>query len=160
MKIIPIGKLGKLKATVDDEDYPLLSRIKWQIHRTGKKVYAAVQNGRGGDSQFISMHRLIMAVGNKRQVDHKDGDGLNNQKDNLRIATCSQNGANKVLNGNNKTGFKGVRFYKRTKMFIATAGKIHLGYFKTAELAATAYDKAATARWGRFALTNKKLGLL
>ncbi len=90
------------------------------------------------------------------EVDHKDGDGLNNRWDNLRVATRSQNHANSKRASDNTTGFKGVRKQRngRYQARIAIKGKrLHLGTFQTPEAAHAAYCKAAKELFGEFART-------
>ena len=88
-------------------------------------------------------------------VDHKRGDKANNRWDNLREATNSQNQANSKLASNNTSGFKGVSWEAKRKVWQAHI-KIDrrtkfLGYFKTAEEASAAYEAAAIANFGEFA---------
>lgn len=82
-------------------------------------------------------------------VDHEDGDGLNNRWTNLRPATKSQNGANRPANRNNKTGFKGVSMHAG-RFRAAIKGRV-LGYRDTAEEAAALYAEAAATEFGEFA---------
>jgi hypothetical protein len=96
------------------------------------------------------------------QIDHIDGDGLNNQKSNLRIGTHQQNIMNRTKQRNNTSGYKGVSFDKSTNKFVAQIGYnkkgIHIGSFKTAILAARAYDVEAIKYHGEFANLNFKPG--
>lgn len=87
-------------------------------------------------------------------IDHIDGDGRNNRITNLRLATRSQNGANRRLQVNNASGMKGVSFYRKTKKWkaqISVRGHVKsIGYFKTIEEAAAAYRAAASEHFGEF----------
>jgi len=139
-------------ALVDDNMFDFLSQRKWSVFedRCGKK-YAVCQN--------IRMHRVITNCPENMEVDHIDGDGLNNQLSNLRVCTKSQNMANRKINKNNTTGFKGVRrfYYNKNKYTskVNTNGKqYYLGIFNTAIDAAKAYDKKARELFGHFAKTN------
>lgn len=91
-------------------------------------------------------------------VDHLDRDPLNNQRDNLRLASRSQNGANRNIRKNSLSGYKGVSWHKTAKKWTAKLtlnGKlIHLGYFDDPIDAAKAYDQAAREYFGEFAVTN------
>jgi hypothetical protein len=84
--------------------------------------------------------------------------GLDNRRSNLRPATPSQNSGNARRPSDNTSGFKGVTFYGRTGRWRAYIGghlrQRHLGYFRTAEEAARAYDEAAIDTWGEFAHLN------
>jgi hypothetical protein len=101
------------------------------------------------------MHRLIMGPG--PQVDHKDGNGLNNRRsDNLRFATDTQNRANQKVRKDSTTGFKGVRPHRdKFQARIRVKGReITLGSFATPEEAALAYNAAAKECFGEFARPN------
>jgi hypothetical protein len=105
------------------------------------------------------MHSLIMGlVEPKMEIDHKDKDGLNNRKSNLRICSYKENSRNKDMQRNNTSGYKGVRFYSKLNKFSAqikhSNDSIHLGYFTSAKVAAIAYDIAALKYHGEFARTN------
>ena len=153
---------GKV-ALVDDEDFEKLNQYKWFVHHSGERWYALrsastkIQNWRQVQ-KIIRLHRQIMNPPNNMQVDHKDGDGLNNQRSNLRICTQSQNNANSRLAKNNSIGYKGVHFYGLANKYQAriTKDKINysFGYYHHPEDAALAYDKAAHELFGEFAKTN------
>jgi len=89
-------------------------------------------------------------------VDHIDGDKLNNQRDNLRVATDSQNVCNKRMQRNNTTGYRGVqKSGKKWSAGIDVNGiHTHLGVFATPEEAAQAYDVAALHYHGEYARLN------
>jgi len=158
MKQIQLTK-GKV-AIVDDEDYYMLSKIKWQATESLNTFYASASLPRvGGKQKTVKMHRLILGVTDpKIHCDHRDGNGLNNQKSNLRICTNGENQRNACLRTDNKTGFKGVCFYSREGRFISriSVGKrtFRLGSYLNAEDAARAYDKAAKIYHGEFARLN------
>jgi hypothetical protein len=101
------------------------------------------------------MHRLLAAW---PLVDHEDGNGLNNQRANLRPATQSQNLANQRKRPGLTSQFKGVRWYGKLTPWRASISiggrRVHLGSFITEEAAARAYDAAALAEWGEYARLN------
>lgn len=104
-------------------------------------------------------HRVLLGVTDpKILVDHRNGDGLDCRRGNMRLATYAQNCANSRVRATSMTGFKGVRSdSRRPGLWRAAIGKRptkYLGWFKTPEDAARAYDKAARERWGEFALCN------
>ncbi len=107
------------------------------------------------------MHRLITGAGPEKEIDHIDGNTLNNRRSNLRIVQGNGNHWNQPLRKDSTTGFKGVTFVRRDQKFKAQIGingrKKHLGYFATAETAADAYDTAAIELFGPFARTNAML---
>lgn len=152
-KEIPLTK-GYV-AIVDDEDYPILSRYKWQVSLRETNIYAVTDINR----KRIYMHRMIMGEPKGMTVDHRDGDGLNNRRSNLRIATRRQNVINRLrLLPNRASKYRGVfRITKspswRAQIFVK--GKsIYLGSFATEEAAALAYNAAALQYHGEFAVLN------
>jgi hypothetical protein len=111
----------------------------------------------------MAMHRLLTRASAGVIVDHADMDGLNNRRANLRPCTKAEN-SQRRRSTSGKSPFKGVAFHRHSGLHHATinvAGRqVSLRYHKTAEDAARAYDAAAVAHFGAFALTNKELGLL
>ena len=157
MKEIPLTQ-GKV-ALVDDDDFEWLSQFKWYAVKFGRTFYAVRQAPRvNGKQRTIWMHREVLGLkpGDPR-VDHRDGDGLNNQRMNLREATHRQN----MMNSRGRSGssrFKGVDWDKRAKKWRARISvngkKKHLGYFIDEEEAARAYDEKAKKIFGEFARVN------
>lgn len=149
MKQIPLTQ-GKF-ALVDDADFDWLNQWKWFAHKR-KRIWYAARNARhpNGDRYTLSMHSLLLPEA--ALVDHWDGNGLNNQRHNVRAATQVQNSANAQKRAN-ESGFKGVDFHKDKRWRARLNGKF-LGYFSSSEAAARAYDVAAKELFGEFARLN------
>lgn len=145
-------------ALVDDDLFDYLSGFTWWEHTTrGCNLHAQTKiNGVN-----ISMHQLILPVPNsKLEVDHKNGNGLDNQRINLRIVTRSQNNMNRFKQFSATTSkYKGVSWFKRDKCWrayiVCKNVQMHLGYFKIEEEAARAYNEAAMKHFGEFARLNE-----
>lgn len=159
MKLIKLnGKAGVGKfAKVDDEDYELVNKYKWRAHQMGNTIYA--ETGRFGMGTFthLRMHRLIMNVINpKILIDHKDGDGLNCQRNNLRVCSRAQNSQNRKAWGTSK--YLGVSWNKKEQKWISQIsinGKIKkIGRFKIEQEAAAAYNEYALLHHKEFARLN------
>ncbi len=161
MRQIPLSQ-GRV-AQVDDADYEWLRRYRWCLggHRTGI-VYAMRKVSRG----VLYMHRMILGLqpGDKRECDHKNGDGLDNRRFNLRACTTTQNQQNSRRPTIHSSKYKGVcldRRYRKWQVRIRVNGKrICLGMFDSESDAAYAYDAAAMKHFGEYARTNHTLGLL
>ncbi len=157
MKEIKLTK-GKV-ALVDDEDYEWLNQRKWHLTKTG---YAA-RGERAINKKiiYIYMHRLILNVQDKTiLVDHRDMNGLNNCRNNLRTATHSQNSYNRKSESGASSKYLGVywnKIYKKWEVRIKSNGvNKYLGRFNNEEDAAVAYDKSAKETRGNFANLNFK----
>lgn len=122
--------------------------------------YARCHVTREGKETNIRMHRLIMANQGicleDLQVDHINGDRLDNRRCNLRVANQAQQSRNKTKKQQNSTSrFKGVHWNKEKQRWVSAITKdgkrIHLGYFNLEEQARDAYASAATELFGEFA---------
>jgi hypothetical protein len=152
MKIIEIR--GGLTAIIDDDDFDKISIRKWR----SEKGYAKS----GGAYNSVYMHRIITNAPIGMEVDHINGNPLDNRKCNLRICTGAQNRYNRPAYGGkkkNKSGYKGVWRPKNSKKYVAeiryNLKKYHLGSFNTPEEAACAYNKKALEFFGEYARLNK-----
>ena len=147
------------QALVDDEDYELLSQWNWTAHiaRQGRVVYA-VRYLRKPHRHSIGMHRFIMNAPKGMEVDHINGNSLDNRRSNLRICSRIQNSWNMKLSKSNTSGFRGVYKYRNGKSWIANIGvkgrSIYLGIYKTPVEAAIAYNKKAKEVFGCYARLN------
>ena len=144
-------------AVVDRDDHEWLAQWKWYAWEHRHTFYAR-RNGRAGESPIVAMHVAILAPGDGFQVDHINGNGLDNRRVNLREATHSQNQWNRGPSCRNTSGFKGVGWHKARREWrarIKVEGRdIHLGWFGSALDAARAYDEAAATYHGEFAWRN------
>jgi len=146
MKKISLSQ-GKV-AVIDDEDFAEINKYKWYFDNG-----YAIRNITVGEKRTrLSMHRFILKVKKGIEVDHKNGYGLDNRKENIRICTRSQNNINKGKYKSNISGFKGVsESQKKWKAQIQINGKkIDLGRFKTKEIAYKIYCEAAIKYHGEF----------
>lgn len=150
-------------AIVDDEDFDLVNQYKWYYNlgrrcKTGRASTRLKDKNNKFGTSHIFMHRLIMSAPKGMQVDHINGNGLDNRKSNLRICTQSENNKNMFLSSKNKSGYKGVSWHKYANKWRATAKdkykQVHLGLFENKIDAARAYDDYVVKNYGEFARTN------
>ena len=151
-----------LVALVDDQDYERVSAFTWHANEKSKgAVYAARKQWHGDTHKYenIAMHRFILGVvGNYLEIDHINGNRLDNRRANLRPCTHKNNMANRRTNKDR--AYKGVINVKRLsgkpwRAYITEHGKfVSLGYFASPQEAARAYDAAARRIFGAFAALN------
>ncbi len=140
---------------VDAEDWPLVSQYRWSIVKPSARnrtYYAMTHVGRPRRS--VSLHRLVAGEPDGLEVDHKNGNGLDCRRANLREATGSQNSANVGVSSANTSGFKGVSQRPNGRWW----ARIHqnkkmrsLGVYATPEEAHEAYKRGAKELYGEFA---------
>lgn len=156
-------QLTKGYVAVVDECDKDLAELRWSpLKDKYGKVYARANTyDNTGKRTTILMHRMIMIrmadgqITNRDDVDHKNLNTLDNRRENLRLATRSQNRANGKLQRNSTSGYKGVTFDKASGKWIAQikyqGRRYHLGICNTPEEAHQLYCVAATRLYGEFA---------
>jgi hypothetical protein len=146
-KEIPLTK--GMVALVDDEDYYDLSKYRWYANKTGWNTYYAFRNTprQSGKQHLIRMHRVILNPPSDMEVDHINGNGLDNRKENLRIVTRRQNSQNRHQVKTSKyTGVCWDNDRQKWRAYIRIMGRNkHLGLFVDETLAARAYMR--TVNW-------------
>lgn len=155
-------------AIVDDDDYIILNEWNWSVKICGGNIYASRTDCTGEKKRRILMHRYIInAVDHQTEIDHKDGNGLNNSRSNLRFAKRGDNKANSRSAKNSTSKYLGVSLSvlknkqtgKKYFYWLAQIEKnrknYNLGRFKNEEDAALAYNVAAEKLHGEFARLNK-----
>lgn len=157
LKMIKIPLTHNRFALIDDEDAVKVLPYKWRVIQNR---YAVGRLHGISKNPSVRLHRLVMDAPYDMDVDHIDHDGFNNQKDNLRICTTSQNLANQRPQKRvGKTSrFKGVFWASEKRKWQAQVKKdgkkIFLGRFLNENDAATAYNEAAKQIFGNFAFLN------
>lgn len=148
-----------LVALVDDEDFVELSKYHWFAIKRARRFYAARNIKIDKKRTQVLMHKMILQ--NCLILDHKDGNGLNNQRNNLRRANSQQNSANMVSQKVMKSSkYKGILIDRRGVNIkycarIGYNGKTrHIGCFNSEIDAAKAYDVKALELFGEFARLN------
>ena len=147
---------GILDIHFDDSDWDLIKKFTWSLKQSNKKLYVHAIDC---ESKLkIYMHRLIMSAPDDKSIDHRDGNGLNNRRDNLRFATQSQNMANRDKMSNNTSGFKGVfKIRNKYKAQIKVNHKSIQGgrLFDNPVDAARRYNEMALKYFGEYARLNE-----
>ena len=173
-----IQLMGNKVALVDDCDYENLMRYKWEYiapKNSCGNEYARTRATINGKRIGTLMHRMIMSSTKGQIIDHKDRNGLNNQRENLRVCSMAENAWNRKVQKSNLLGFRGVHkrystvkiknrkgeevTYQRKPRYIAfirhNGNNIYIGSFLTPEVAAEAYNQAALKYYGEFAYLNQ-----
>jgi hypothetical protein len=155
MKEIPLTN-GQI-ALVDDGDYERVRRITWCASPAKYTTYARSTGTRETGGKSVKLHRFILNAPTGMDVDHRDQNGLNCQRRNLRVCSRAQNSMNRRTQ-NHSSDYKGVTLLRRWSKWRATikvdGKKIHIGYFSNPKAAAQAYDAKARELFGEFARTN------
>lgn len=146
-------------ALVNNADFKYLNQWKWHADRNHHSVYA-LRNIRVGPGKRkrVGMHTQLMGTPPGKEVDHRNGNGLDNRRRNLRVCAHAHNSQNVRKPIDNSSGFKGVSWNRRSeswRAYIKTRRRqLHLGYFSNPRTAAKAYNEAAVRLFGKFARLN------
>lgn len=156
MRTVPLTQ--GFVAQIDDADYERVCQFKWSATRTTSNVYAIRKVPKpGGRTTSQLLHRFILGVTDRKiDVDHKDHNGLNNQRYNLRRTVRGEHDGNRRKT-HGSSQYKGVswdRSKDKWRACIRIEKTIHLGYFADEKEAALAYDSAARTRFGVMANCN------
>lgn len=152
---------GGLLAKVDDEDFERISRFRWHIMKNRAGIpYAVRSDWNHGNQRSILMHREILQPAKGQPIDHRNRDGLDNQRANLRLCTYSQNNANMRVRGNKTSAYKGVMFRGKPRatpwLTVVRFNKqpVFSMSFGSELEAAIVYDIIARRTFGEFARVN------
>jgi hypothetical protein len=151
-------KLGNNIIYFDIEDYDKIMKHDWYVVKIANKfyVYTGIVNNKKNTT--LKMHRLIMDNPLNMDIDHINGNGLDNRKVNLRICSRAQNSRNQGIKKNNTSGYKGVSYRKDRKKWrsyiVLNNKQFNLGHHSTAIEAAKAYDNVAVKYHGEYARLN------
>lgn len=166
MKKINIStkKFPNTFAMVDDADFDWLNQWKWTAFSGTKcrTVYAVrwLSSRRPG-RKLAWMHRIILGIPSNECCDHVDGNGLNNQRSNLRIVSFGQNARNRRIPNNNKSGVMGVYWHSQSKKWtahITHMGKaITIGRFLDKSEAVSARKSAEKKYFGNYVRLNQPI---
>lgn len=142
---------------IDADDFETVSEFTWFKGKRGYPVAHTSRKSLEGYKTF-TLHRLIFGFPSNYDIDHINGNKMDNRRDNLRGCNHQQNMFNQNKRSTNTSGFLGVSLMKNCGKFEAyihpNGKKIQLGLFISAEEAAVARDKAAVQYFGSYARLN------
>ena len=141
-------------ALVDDVDFERAVCFEWSAAKRGAQLWYAKRSASPRPHRsWEYLHRFILGVVDPSvRVDHKNNDGLDNRRLNLRVASHGQNCQNS--RPRSSSGFKGVDWHSGDGRWRARCGGVHIGEFDSAEEAAVAYDRVALEVYGKDAFVN------
>jgi len=135
-------------AVVSDVDFPALNRVKWSAHYDGYNWYARRRKpGPRNQNNHLLMHRELLHCSKTQEIDHKNGNGLDNRRSNLRKVTHQQNVRNRTGPINKGVSKIGNKFRARISL---DGEKQHIGIFDTQQQAIRAYQQRAKKYFGKF----------
>lgn len=138
----------------DDQDLARIEGLSLRVHQQGSESSPLLYVEFKRNGRTCGIHRFLMGSPAGMVVDHRNGDGLDNRRENLRVCTHAQNMQNRRMHSNNTTGVKGVYFDKNRQTFRvavrAFGRKVSVGSFSDLASAAEAYRAAAERLHGPF----------
>jgi|SRR6185503_13729917 len=154
MASIPLSK-GKT-TILDDEDFLFAAGMQWNFANGYARTTVVINSKLATfKTKVIYLHRMLMGLtdGDKRRVDHINGDGLDNRRENLRLCTPTQNSMNARVGKRSKTGVRGVFLRKKTGKWVATLTVNKCTWtriFNTFEEAVAARTEKEISAYGEF----------
>lgn len=146
------------QAIIDDEDFIVLSKFIWTYEKSGRSEYASRFIGTPPNRKKIYLHRQILGAKTGQCVDHKNGDGLDNRRTNLRISTKAQNQMNQRKQKNRSSKYIGVSFDKSRNKWVSyysiNKKRFVIGRFENEIDAALARDEKVKKEFKEFASLN------
>lgn len=154
-KIIEIPLTRGKVAIIDAADYELVSKYKWYANKKGRKSQKFYAANKGHGNRTVYLHRLILGDAcTGLIVDHKNGNTLDNRRENLRAATHIQNTLNRrKSNSKASSKYKGVSWNQEKKKWSAEV-RVRIGHFDNEDDAARAYNVYAELLHGQYACLN------
>lgn len=148
------------KALIDDADFQSVNKFKWHVHFSDSKIYARRKRRvfEGKSTTKIYLHSFLLPEASR--IDHRDGNGLNCQRNNLRAATPQQNGHGFASKRDKATSkYRGVSWSEERKKWVVqvtnpSGKRTSLGRFSSEEVAARVFDKYVRENYGEFASPN------
>ena len=153
MKVTIKIKGEEFQTFFDKKDLSTYANFSWRICMCKGRVYLRSDKYENGKAKAVYFHRKILNVPRTLMVDHKNGNGLDNRRSNLRICTHQENMWNRSIQKNNTSGYTGVQKYRDrwiSKINVDGEAK-YLGIFLTAIDASNAYKLAAKKYFGEYA---------
>lgn len=147
-------------AEIDAEDFEKLKNFKWRLTKSSRNSTQYIVSDYRVGSKVLKklLHREVLGVSGKVQVDHINRNGLDNRRENLRIASGSQNGANRIKTASRTSEFKGVSWDSQRQKWRVSCGREVVGRYDSETAAAKAYNQAAEKKYGAFAKLNEIRG--
>jgi len=141
-------------AIIDADDLEIVNTSNWYASVKPRTVYAIRAVYNNGTQQILRLHRIIMKAPFGMEVDHINGNGLDNRKINLRVVSKNENAKNKRMNLNNSSGFKGVSWSNKRGKWLSQiqhdGTAIYLGCYLSKEEAYEVYCAASEKYHGEF----------
>lgn len=133
--------LGNRGILIDKEDLEKIIKYRWYITKHENTFYARTQKKEGNKYKGLYMHRLIKECPEIKVIDHRNGNGLDNRKCNLKICTQKENSKNQKLSNNNTSGYRNIFWNKINNTWDVQIKHRRLGQFKSKNEAVKARNK-------------------
>lgn len=153
--------MNRDRVKISPQDIDLLESRAWFVERDKRTEYVVAYARNGKRRQKLRLHRLIVGAKPGQLVDHINGNGLDNRRENLRLCSFAENARNRQRKANTISRYKGVSLHPSPPhgrpwqaQICFNRKAIHIGFFANEKLAARAYDAAAQKHFGEFARLN------